>query len=300
MRWPFSSFRRLSSQQLQNNLMTDATTTSKFSGTKVLTVFLSVSSAAAIVLALLGYGVALSAEAVVGIPHAVIFNSTTDLLTLGGWAVLQMLNYLSKLSEWGFYAGVWKMTWPATKIALGVVAGVIAVAGAVFGAQALLRRWKWLGKKVEKARSVASAHRRLVVFAAVPFFALGTPLVVMPLMMIAVLVGLVLLTCVLSIVPIAGLQAGTVHINDWVIGPAICAPLKSREVRLQRQLTPQKDGGTKVRAATCVTVRKSGGTEYRGRVVFATFNAVVLYDPAAGSVRRVSTEDASVEVIDQL
>jgi hypothetical protein len=280
--------------------MTDIPTVRQFSSTKVLTVFLSVSSVAAIVLALLGYGVALSVEAKFGIPHAAIFNSTSDLLTLGGWAVMRMLHYLSQLSEWGFYARIWEMSWPATKLGLAIAAVVLVIGGLAFAAPPLLRRWKGLSEAAERVRAIASSHRRAAVIVGIPVFILGMPLVAVPLTLFVLLVGLVLVACFLSIIPIAGLEAGTAHIDDWVIGPAICTPLKPREARLQAQLAVEKGMSVKVRATTCVTVKKTSGSEYRGRVVFATFNAVVLYDPEAGSVRRVSTEDASIEVIDRL
>lgn len=277
--------------------MPDTTPVRKFSSTKVLTVFLSVSSAAVIVLALLGYGVALSAEASFGIPHSVIFNSTSDLLTLGGWAVIQMLLVLSRLSEWSFYVNVWETSWPLTKVAVGMMAVLIVFGGIAFATQYLLRRWPWPQKAAEQMRG--STHRKVIAIVGFLILVLAAPLVVMPLTALATLIGLMFLASLLSIVPIAGLQAGKTHIEDWVVGPPICAPLKSRDARLQAA-PPAKDGSPKIKVSTCVTVKKTSGTEYRGRVVFATFNAVVLYDPEAGSVRRVSTEDASIEVIDKL
>ncbi len=277
--------------------MPDTTPVRRFSSTKVLTVFLSISSAAVIVLALLGYGVALSAEASFGIPHSVIFNSTSDLLTLGGWAVIQMMLILNKLSEWGFYVKIWEATWPATKIALVIMAALVALGGIAFATQYLLRRWPWLRRAVEQLRG--STHKKVLAIASFLIFVLAAPLVVMPLTMLAILIGIMFLVSLLSIVPIAGLQAGKAHIDDWVVGPEFCVPLQSRHARLQVK-PPVKDGSPKIKVSTCVTVKKTSGTEYRGRVVFSTFNAVVLYDPEAGSVRRVSTEDASLEVIDKL
>lgn len=271
-----------------------------FFSTKTLTVFLSVSSAAAIVLALLGYGVALSVETKFSIPHAAVFNSTSDLLTLGSWAVIRMLQYLSQLSEWGFYARIWEMSWPATKLGLAIAALAVLVGGLALAVPPLVRRWSGLSNAAEQVRGFALAHRRVAVIVGIPLFILGMPLVAVPLTLFALLVGLVLLACFLSIIPIAGHEAGTAHIDDWVVGPAICTPLRSRDTRLQAQPVTQKAESVKIRATTCVTVKKTGGSEYRGRVVFATFNAVVLYDPELGSVRRVSTEDASIEVIDKL
>ena len=192
------------------------------------------------------------------------------------------------------------MSWPATKLGLAIAALAVVVGGLALAVPPLLRQWRGLSNAAEQVRGFALAHRRAAVVVGVPLFILGMPLVAVPLTLFALLVGLVLLACFLSIIPIAGHEAGAAHIDDWVVGPAICTPLRSRDTRLQAPPTTQKVEDVKIRATTCVTVKKTGGSEYRGRVVFATFNAVVLYDPELGSVRRVSTEDASIEVIDKL
>jgi hypothetical protein len=272
---------------------------SRFSGTRALAIFLSLSSATVIVLALLGYGVALSAEEGFGIPHAVIFNSTSDLLTLGGWAVLHMLSYLGKLWEWAFYAALWEKTWPFTKMALALASAAFAIGVAALGVRHVAGRW--LRIKAAQAASLVAAHGRLARIVAFPLVMLSCILITAPLLALVSLSGLTVLACFLSIIPIAGLDAGTGHIRDWVVGPEICIPIRKRDTRMQIQPLQQTDvSKMKPKAATCVTVKKEGGEEHRGRVVFATFNAVVLYDPGTGSVRRVSTDGASINVIDGL
>lgn len=282
--------------------MTDENTAPapRFSGTKALTIFLSLSSAAVIVLALLGYGVALSADEGFGIPHAVLFNSTSDLLTLGGWAVLHMLTYLRNLSEWAFYVSLWEKTWPVTKMALALASILFAVGVAALGVQHA-QRWSWLKMRAAQTAYLVAAHGRFARFVAFPFVTLGCIFIAVPLLALASLFGLAVLAYFLSIIPIAGLNAGTGHIRDWVVGPEICMPVRKRETRMQIQPPQQTDvSKAKSKAATCVAVKKEEGKEHRGRVVFATFNAVVLYDPGTGSVRRVSTDGASIEVIDEL
>ncbi|MBO9652098.1 MAG: hypothetical protein J7605_26615 [Variovorax sp.] len=267
----------------------------KSTSANALTVFLSISSAAAVVLALLGYGVALSAEERFGIPHAAIFNSTSDLLTLGGWAIVQMLSRLNRLSEWVFYIDVFKKTWPATKLAL---AGCVVVF-AIGSLPSLLRlaavRWPHLSGHLDWGPRLRRSRR--MKFVAYPVVMLCAVLVAAPVISIALVFAIALMGCFLGIAPIVGINAGKLHIDDWVIGPPICAPTLSRDARLK----PHDDPPTApIRVANCVAVKKDGGEEYRGRVVFATFNAIVLYEPATGSVRRVSTDGARVEVIDKL
>ncbi|MDH6171006.1 hypothetical protein M2282_006186 [Variovorax boronicumulans] len=201
----------------------------------------------------------------------------------------------SKLSQWGFYVSIWETSWPATKMAVAMIAVLIVLGGIAFAAQYFLRRWAWLHNAAEQLRG--SPRNKLLAIAGFLMLVLAAPLVVMPVTTLAIVIGLMSMAALLSIVPMAGLQAGQAHIDDWVVGPSICSPLKSRGTRLQAQ-PPVNDGKPKTKVSTCITVKKTDGTEYRGRVVFATFNAIVLYNPEAGSVRRVSTDGASVEVID--
>jgi len=195
--------------------MTD-TAAPKPSRTNALTVFLSVSSAAAIVLALLGYGVALSAEASFGVPHAIIFNSTSDLLTLGGWAVMHMLSYIDKLQQWGFYAGIWMKFWPIAKLALAMVVVGFLVGVAAFGGQRLMSRWGWAKSRQTQLQRLVSKHDRLAKSVAFPALILLGIFAAWPLAMIALLFGLALLGFFLGIVPIAGLLAGTGHTSGFI------------------------------------------------------------------------------------
>jgi hypothetical protein len=270
----------------------------KPSGAAWLTIFLSVSSALAILLALLGYGVALSIESRFGIPHATIFNSSSDLLTLGGWAVVASMARAGQLFDWAFYAGLLQAWWPFAKAALVTMAGIFALGSTALFFRWLARRWSWLRKQRTQTQALYSKYGRFARIAALPLIVLASVLVAVPLTMLGMLLGIVFLAFGLGIVPLVGVEAGTAHIDDWVISPSICVPLKSRDVRMER--TIKKGNGDKVRAASCVAVKNADGEEHRGRVVFATFNAIVLYDPTAGSVRRVSTQGAVVKVIDTL
>lgn len=267
--------------------------------TNWLAAFISISSAIGILLAMLGYGVALSAEARFGIPHAVIFNATSDLFSLGGWAVAQGVIHLDKLMMWNFYVEIWRFVFPVTLRVLGSVSG-LTVIGAVllFGgrwAGRLVARQPWWKDYASRMRT-ASHNRSWIVRAAMFSLIVVWTLVGTPVALALGVILVVVLCTALAVVPVIGMEAGKAHIDDWVIRPSICVPIATRDERLQ--VRPQKSSGEL--AANCVAVVRANGSEVRGRVVFATFNALVLYDPANGTVRRVLTSDGTVEVVDHL
>ena len=106
------------------------------------------------------------------------------------------------------------------------------------------------------------------------------------------------LSTAIAIVPIFGLSAGQMHIKDWVVEPTVCV---SRQQRIHRLTQPKEQfEGKRARGADCVAVTRSDGHVEKGRLVFATTNSVVLYDPSKVLARRIPTEGAVVESIDAL
>lgn len=122
----------------------------------------------------------------------------------------------------------------------------------------------------------------------------------MPLMMALALIGLVFLCAVLALIPQVGLNVGKVHIDDWVIRPTVCMELKTRDARMNKTVTKPKVREPVIYGANCIAIVRAKEEVDRGRVVFATPNAVILYDPRTGDVRRVSTDGATVKVIAEL
>lgn len=268
---------------------------------QALTLFLSVSSASIIVLALLGYGVATSAEAKFGVPHAIMFNSTSDLLTLGGWAVIETLTHLGKLFEWRFYRDIWTVLWPMSWPALVIVLAGTALMGSIHLARDRPGNSDWLEARRASIRSWVRKHPWVATCLALPVFVAFGTFSVWILIALAFVFGVAVLAALLSVVPVLGNIAGESHIDDWVIGPQICIPIKTRETRLSDAgVARSKATGEKQRAANCVAITQSDGKEFKGRVVFATFSAIVLFDPLAGTVQRVATGGANVEVIGKL
>lgn len=251
---------------------------------------------------MLGYGVALSAQEKFGIPYAAIFSSTSDLFSLGGWAIVQGVVQLDRLMTLSFYADIWRLVSPVTLRVLSLVGG-LTIAGGILAlagrgvARLVSRQPRW--KVWTTHASVAMHKRSWLARAAIFLFVAVWTLVGTPVLLTFGVILIVVLCTALAVVPMIGMEAGKSHIDAWVIRPSTCFPLAKREVRLEAR-PPMTEAPQKIPAASCVAVAKANSPEIRGRVVFATFNAIVLYDPETGAVRRVSTGDGTVEVVGEL
>lgn len=250
-----------------------------------------------VVLTLIGYGVALSVEERFNMPHAALFGSTFELLELSVWAVLQFLNNLpaalvmSKL-YWAGLLGVWIPALILLASWIGIVLFVKRqrsnVSEGKFSTyiRILIKppSFKTESKRMLLGRGVAYA---LLFLASAPLF-----FIFWVMLLVAVIV-------IFTFAPIVGLAAGQAHIGDYVVGPSACTSLLNRDARRVSDKT-RTQADKDVKTATCISVTKDDKPLGRGRVVFATSEAVVLYDPVSGVVRRVPIKDAVVEVMDSL
>ena len=68
----------------------------------------SIAAGITVLLGLLGYGVALAAESSFGMPHALLFDSSFELLDLAGLAITQSIPRMAEaLTSWALYRGVY-------------------------------------------------------------------------------------------------------------------------------------------------------------------------------------------------
>ncbi|CAN7359513.1 hypothetical protein [Polaromonas sp. LjRoot131] len=123
----------------------------------------------------------------------------------------------------------------------------------------------------------------------------GTPLVIA-----LGLIALVFLCAVLALIPQVGLAMGKTYIDDWVIRPQVCIALRTRDARMDKAVRTPNPGAPVVYGANCIAIIRAKEEVDRGRVVFATSSAVMLYDPRTGDVRRVAIDGATVKVIGEL
>ncbi|BEP71817.1 MULTISPECIES: hypothetical protein [unclassified Variovorax] len=251
-----------------------------------------------VLLALLGYGVALSAEGRFGMPRAQLIDSTMDMLDLSTWVILQIVSRgLEAFKSFSLYGQVLKSTVPAAILLL--------VAWPVF-AVFLSRRGKRAGRDTASATSSSASKSNnkapSFLVALKQTWWLPVSIAVTPFVMLAGVAIIVLMAVALALVLVLGMTAGEAHIDRYVVGPKACDPVRNRYQRLIRPQWPDEAAKKEEpETAQCVSIKfTEGDTEIRGRVVFALSKAVILYDPATGSVKRVPTESAIVEVISSL
>jgi hypothetical protein len=265
---------------------------------------ISIASVAGIALALLGYGVAIAVQSKFGLPHSMTFGSTLELFNLGCWAVAQVLISTYEGAAWlTAIQEIWSASWPITFAIIGFLSvGCILLWGVFISSKKLSALMSAPVARLTDGKSVLDFlrdHRfagKIAAFATISIgIIVGTPFV-----MALGLACLVFLCAVLALVPQVGLTVGKAHIDDWVIRPTVCMGLKTRDARMDKAVTKLNVGAPVIYGANCIAIVRAKEEVDRGRVVFATPNAVILYNPRTGDVRRVSVDGATVKVISEL
>lgn len=266
---------------------------------------ISISSVIGIVLALLGYGVALAVQTRFGLPHPMTFSSSLELFNLGCWAVVQILASSTNVSViWDAIGELWASTWPMT-VAVIVLAMVSALA--LWLTITIGKKSKhWLSMVISSPVSgdgmagFLARHPHLTKMAVALAGSLGL-LIGTPLLMTLGLMALVVLCAALALIPSVGLTVGKTYLDDWVIRPNVCVRVLNREALIENKTAKRaQTGSPKIYAANCVAIVRSNEEVDRGRVIFATPSAVVLFNPSTGEVRRVSIDGATIKVIGEL
>lgn len=265
--------------------------------TNWLSVVLAFASASGIVLALLGYGVALSMGSRFAMPHTFTFSSPLDLFTLGSWAVAQFLAESASWSQWEFYRSLLffsaRAIWPATiLLAIGFVLVWIWLSASrrltVEARRRSIRAFALrLKRKVCREPGLLSGAGCLVSTLAISF--------AIPFTAFAITALTIVFCTMLAVLPALGLTVGKAYIDEWVIGPDGCSQTRTRAERLSAG-----DSASEKSAASCLAVTRSDGAVVKGRMVFSTSNSVVLFDPFTGDVQRVGIEGSKVTVIGKL
>lgn len=238
-------------------------------------------------LALLGYGVSFSVQTVLGIPHAMAFESAFDLLDLSSIAFIHIMpmagqafaNALNPANIGALYEN-----------ALWYLVAVVPMITFFFWVT-----WKrrHLRMKVKRLASDETAKRSPS--APLKQFAwLGLIAVLLPVAHIPLLYLLMVFCSGFAVFPAIGMKIGEAYIKNWVIEPGQCAPVRNQ--KLGASVADPKQNGAK-----CVSVQKED-EEFAvfGRVVYATSKSIILYDPQTQLTKRVSITDAVVQSVDQI
>jgi hypothetical protein len=248
----------------------------------------SLVAAGGLLLALLGYGMTLAAEAELGIPHAALFDSAFELVVLGNVAATQFVSgSVRALGNLEFYVDLYRESWPAV---LGLAVACLAI----------YLIWAWNSPSAVRTEPASVApkpgrgKRRLW-----HLFAGLLSIALFPLTLVVVVVVIAGALSLMEVVPVLGFAAGTSYLKEWVLEPERCLWHINAEDRL-KSLANRQRGKNKTKVALCVAVTKDGDTVASGRVVLMTSKAVVLFDPKTGAAQKVPVADATVKVIPRL
>jgi hypothetical protein len=100
----------------------------------------------------------------------------------------------------------------------------------------------------------------------------------------------------MAMLPLLGFHLGRDGLQRWVVEPARCAPVVTRTQRLEQA---HRRAGQE-RVAPCIAVRGLPGGVIKGRLVAATSQVAVLFDPLSGTVWRVPVGEATHEPVASL
>lgn len=249
---------------------------------------------ATIALSLLGYGVALAVENSFDIPHAQIFSSTTDLLSLSTWAVVEVfpIDFLAILKS------IHHQVWPyALLVSLACIAiWIMAIKR--------IDPKKIVARHTQKLRQRSPKEKERFFIQLTPLAGLAGFVWMYGFYLLVAAIAVVLVIAVVSI-PAIGLSAGEKFLHKSVIEPEQCVPLRDLATRRKAYEVEEKrkaSGQPKhmVLGANCVQIVRDGKIVTAGRVAISTTEYLVLFDPATGKVQRVPTKDAIVEPIGNL
>jgi hypothetical protein len=254
---------------------------------------LAVISIIGTILTLIGYGVAIAAEDVLGVPHQILFTSPFELLQLSVWAVLQGLDEIVHVNLW---TGLFDLLRDFAPIVLLVFLVLNSVAWFAKSSVPSFIERRGLRERLRTLVAPPRVHDSSKWLAA-KFAILSTLFwVTLPLLALAAFFSCSFVLVVLVLIPDLGMQAGARHLNRYVIRPQLCEPISTRSARLAPKTVPT----TKTDMATCVRISSQQGVLGIGRVVFTTSSAMILFDPATGRTSRVPIKDAIVETVGTL
>lgn len=260
----------------------------------VVTVLVPLSTLA---LVLLGYGYTLAVQAVFGIDAALVADSVPDYLRLSAHVLVHFVAGVSEASQrWETYERLYVDMWP--QLLIGVTAWVLFFV--------VWLPWAWWGQRFAALNAADTRQAKRLqwlvraprtVWWAIGSLALivGWPLVSLALAVLAVM----LVGFVFSLLPWIGYEVGKSSLLQWVVEPAECVSVRSRDQRLVESLRPP-EGTRNVAGVECVCLEKDGKEIARGRLVASTAEAVILFDPLTGVVQRIPVGNAQVRAIQTL
>ena len=275
---PFGSIKYKSKKiQISNKDIGEAQSTQRFT-LGHLGIFLTIFSLLGIFLTLIGYGVAVSVNAVFDVPHEMIFNSPFELLELSVWFVMHFIEalptltfpelYKSNFKAFCLVAAIMFFVWVICIILLKIPKKGDALKGKKLPT--------WVVQLFQQPSNLESRKMLLAKATLCCIFFLFSAPVLYATLVILITAGAVML----PLVSIIGMEVGRSHIIKYAIQPKTCVPLANRTARLE-ELKNNKKIKTEIQA-TCLSLTKDGKELGRGYMVFTTSSAVILFNPDTG------------------
>jgi len=250
-------------------------------------------SVSAVLLSLLGYGVAAAIESTFGISHTYAYDSTLDLLTLSNYAIMAAIDFSAKVLESQEFKAI---TLKATVFGLVLTAFFL-----VLRTEAILAltrepriyiklHWiKFKNTKIKNFKIWLISNRFALLplgIGAIPLIAWAaiTPLFLAP-----------------ALIPWVGYELAKHHFQKWVIEADYCNPIHSKQDRLaqSKQISANIDGKS-ANLALCLALWKDGVPIAEGRHIVSTSSHIMLFDPISGNVWSEPLNGISIRAISAL
>ena len=251
----------------------------------------TIATVAAITLSLLGYGIAISVESTFGVPHTQIFTSSTDLLSLSTWAIIEI-----------FDLRLWDLVGPQHRgIEISALL-VSAFAMAYWVLQVRINFWPTKRWWQPKKWSLEKRGRFLMWMTPIAgLLGAGATCVAYGL----IFAGLYVVVTLIGARPSIGMTTGKDFLERNVVAPQHCVSIHSRDALIEKYEAEKRSAakGEKTHlelGATCVQVLRDGKVLAKGRVAISTTEYLVLFDPVSGLVQRVPTREAIVQPVSSL
>ena len=251
----------------------------------------TLTAGATVFLALVGYGYALEIEREFGIPHDAMADSWIHLVSIGGPPLAEFAGRILLAMSLARFLQLWRECWLPV-VATTVV--FVAVAYFVVRGKRVTRRRRpsWLRSCVISLGVWFRRWKEVVVACSAPAAGL-----VSMFLTAWVVVCLVALLVVFGSVPVMiGAKAGGSYLRESVMDPGVCFQRKD----LAHHRSASEEPKDRRVGVSCIAVLRDGHCVTAGRVVTATGDYVVVFEPTSGRTTKVPTADATIEAVSDL
>ena len=237
-------------------------------------------------------------------PHAAVFESSTELLDLSSIALMDIIPSVTKfITDPQSYFRLYKENATSLLTLSGVAFLVVLILGLIkFGKDSeWVARFNPFKQKPESNENTAS-KKGILGFIGFSIASIVSPFLV-PLIGLIFVVGILYFSAFIVLIPYIGMNSGVAYIEKWVLEPQACTPvqstadiLKNLKYRSTKKTGKTQDATEPMKTVVCAVVRKEREEIARGRVVLQISKSVLLL-ASDGIIRRVPTSDMVIELV---